>query len=377
MVAQKSISAQKLSETAQSFGLVFVSSLPLEKFETTKVEHQERLSLWQSKGFAAEMEYMLREPALFTDFSNFLEGYKSVIQFLIPYTASNEPTQVICPTGHGRIARYAWGRDYHKVIPKKLHQLVSAINGEFASSETINYRVFSDAVPLLERAMAQDSGLGFIGKNSMLIRAGFGSYGFLAEVVWDVDVVENTTPTVKGECGTCSRCITACPTNAFVGDRVLDSKRCISYLTIEKRGPFTPWQREALGEWVFGCDVCQEVCPFNQNREVDVVFDDFSKQRGSGASLELSQLFTIGTLDDYVKRFGGTPLMRAKREGLLRNAAAVAANTKSMQTVDSMIGCYLKEDSSLIRGEILEALKRLVEYADGSIRRRIKAVIEV
>ena len=376
MGASSPIKVSRLSEIAESLGFVYLAALGLDEFDNNRELHQQRLSAWQESGYAGQMEYMRRDPALFVDLPKFLSSYKSVVQFLVPYAQNSDISQA-CPPDHGKVARYAWGRDYHKVVPKKLRRLVEAVAMEFPNADLSDYRVFTDAVPLLERAMAADGGLGFIGKNSMLIRAGFGSYGFLAEILWSLDIEDDYEGDVKGNCGTCSRCMSSCPTEAFVGEKILDSRRCISYLTIEKRGAFSEWEAQALGDWLFGCDVCQEVCPFNHSVKSDLSLPEFSMQAGAGSSLCLADLFQISDPQSFTKRFAGTAIMRAKRDGLLRNAAAVAANTRSLESCDAMIDCYLVEDSPLIRGEIVKSLNRLKEYADGRIMRRINKVIDV
>lgn len=367
------ISSQILSSLAKRHGLVFVDAVDLSALERSRSDHVEHLRHWQDSGYAGEMAYMQRDPTLFSDLARFLPGYKSLVVLLIPYARGASTQSLPLPLGHGRVARYAWGRDYHRIIPKKLKSFVQGVREHLGASDSLCCRTFTDAVPLLERAMASHTGLGFIGKNTMFIRAGFGSYGFLAEVLWNVEVAQNEQPEHKAHCGSCSRCLQACPTQAFVAEKVLDARRCISYLTIEKRGAFDEWQRGALGEWIFGCDVCQEVCPFNHREREQEVFPEFFDSQGAGQSLDLAEVFCIRSVEAFQAKFAGTPLMRAKREGLLRNAAAVAANTKAHSCIQSMIRAVEEDESCLVRGEIEVALKRLQKSADGLDSRRLHA----
>jgi epoxyqueuosine reductase len=243
------------------------------------------------------------------------------------------------------------------VFKKRIVGLCKAISGDIGRG--VNYRVFSDAVPLLERALARSAGMGFIGKNTMLIVPRAGSFLFLGEVLWDLEVVDLPGVELRvksGDCKSCSRCIDLCPTAALVEERVLDASRCISYLTIEKRGVLTERERRWLGEWVFGCDICQEVCPFNVisiKRQSGPDLPEFSASAGSGGVVNLKDILSIRGDDAFLKRFAGTPIMRTKREGLLRNASVVAANTKCVELLD-ILEVVIKGDASpIIRGHAL------------------------
>lgn len=318
------------------------------------LQHQKHLETWQREGFAGQMHYMQRPPLLFTDLENLLPSVKSVLFVAAYYSQEPAPRRL---HGYGRVARYAWGLDYHTVLKEKLNALVEVIERHL--NKKISYRIFSDAVPLLERALACDAGLGFIGKNTLLIQRGLGSYFFISEILWDVECQESAG--VLGTCGTCTRCQTNCPTNALVSDFKLDARKCISYLSIEKRGSLETWERTALGEWVFGCDICQEVCPFNHkalrlNRHAS--FDEFMSERGVGANLDLVNLLRIRTEQEFRARFGQTALRRTKRAGLLRNAACVAANTKAENVIPSLIEALMDSDS-IVRQHVAWSLSRL------------------
>jgi epoxyqueuosine reductase len=226
-----------------------------------------RLREWQSEGYSGSMTYMQRDPGLLASPQRLFEQVRSVVVVGVHYDRA--PRRPLQP-GFGRVARYAWGRDYHTAMREHLHTFVRRVESEIGAS--IAYRAFSDSVPLLERALGRSAGLGFIGKNTMLIVPRAGSFMFLGEVLWDLEVcdvpqVATPEPAVasagKSHCGTCSRCLDRCPTGAFVSEYTLDARRCISYLTIEKRGVLSIEERGWIGEWIFGCDVCQDVCPFN------------------------------------------------------------------------------------------------------------------
>ena len=305
------------------------------------------------------MGFMTREPELFTTPERLLPGVRSVVSFAIPYSGK-APSH--CPIGYGRIARYAWGRDYHRVLKKKLKTLVARLSE--ICGEAIDSRSFSDAVPLLERAYAEQNGLGFFGKNSLLIRPGVGSYFFIADLLLAHDIVGipvRAEQKVQG-CGACSRCVSSCPTGAIVRDGTIDSRRCISYLTIEKVGPFDEWEKGAIGEWLFGCDICQEVCPFNHRSHRGkgfAVISEFSEEEGSGALLSLSEIISMRNDEDFLERFAGTPLMRPGREGLIRNACAVAVNTKATEVRSALEGA-INDESYLVQTYAKNAIAALI-----------------
>jgi epoxyqueuosine reductase len=211
----------------------------------------------------------------------------------------------------------------------------------------------------------------------MVIMPGAGSFMFLGEVLWSLEVSE--LPEVqddeyegdngrlrsalgKSHCGSCSRCIDYCPTSALVADRVLDARRCISYLTIEKRGSLTHQERTWIGEWVFGCDICQDVCPFNVvsiKSRAKPDCSEFLPSAGVGCSLELSEVIAIRSDAEFVKRFGGTPLMRAKREGLVRNAAVVSANKRVFEVLEGLKSAVREDRSAVVRSHALWAFAQL------------------
>jgi len=307
---------------------------------------------WLAKSFNADMQYMSREDAIAKRKSatKLLKNAKTVICLAINYYHPQPPLK----RGHGRIARYAFGRDYHKILKPKLKAIEKFITENFklpsrTSPQTLSY---VDTGPILERALAEQAGLGFIGRNSCLITKEFGSYVLLAEIITDLPL-HNITPaksqillTWRGPghdgasqpvtppcssthpCGTCTRCIDACPTKAITvdpktGQTQIDSRKCISYLTIEHKGPLPPKLKPAMKKTyrLFGCDICQEVCPHNC-RAKQTPHKELTTPKIAGDSLSLAELTQVKTDAQFLAKFAGSPLMRAKRKGLQRNAEA-------------------------------------------------------
>lgn len=347
------IDLQTIIAASKNLGLDFVSH---SKADFLQSEY-ERLESWQTKGFAGEMGFMQRSPDLLCNPKAIFDKANSILVFALYYDRGPMPP---FERGYGKVARYAWGKDYHKVIKKKLKQLLAVLQEK--CGEQIEFRYFSDAVPLLERAIAKNAGLGFVGKNSLLIRPKSGSYFFIAEILSNLEISENKLALLDEDCGSCNNCISNCPTQAIVGERVIDAKRCISYLTIEKKGILNEWEREALGEWIFGCDVCQEVCPFNHQslkKEEPPQLEEFSKSAGVGPLLRLSEILSIRTHEEYVGRFAGTALMRAGRESLVRNAALVAANTAAETAAEALRQALYEDSSEVVRSSAFWSLSKL------------------
>jgi epoxyqueuosine reductase len=352
--------------------------LSVEDANTVLQKHASYLQDWQRKGHSAEMGYMQRSSEMFSTLATVLEQAHSVVCFAAPYSGQGFDGSDKLPEGCGRVARYAWGRDYHRVLVKKLRNLVDTVCNEELDGLSINSRVFTDAVPLLERSLSQAAGLGFVGKNSMLITPKRGSFQFLAEIVWDIDVagVQREVKTSRTlTCGSCNKCLQNCPTEALVSERVLDANRCISYLTIEHKGPFDDWQRKAVGTWLFGCDECQEICPFNKPAANTPGLDEFGSGRGPGPYLNIAEILAIRTHGEFIDRFAGTALMRTGREGLIRNACAVAVNSGIFNCVNELRECAL-EQSSLVRTVAQQTLDELIELSDGLDKQRLSKVLD-
>ena len=351
------ISQTTLNELAAECGLAVMaigspSAMP---------EDQERLNKWQLAGHSAEMGYMRRDSTRLSDPLTLLPEARSVVSFAIHYDRTERPE---LPLGHGRVARYAWGLDYHQVLKAKISALCSLVEAKIG--ERIRWRGFSDAVPLLERALARRAGLGFVGKSTMLIRPGEGTFFFLAEVLWNIEIDQPKLQIIDGECGTCKSCIDKCPTGAIVSEREVDARRCISYLTIEKRGRLEPAERAMLGQWVFGCDVCQDVCPFNHSalKQTRVsALEEFSKDRGVGPMINLEFLFGLNQ-GTFKRVFADTALLRPGRAGLIRNGLAVAANTRAVQLTEAIEHLAINDPDGVVRSHALWALVELVRQCN-------------
>ena len=323
---------------------------------------------WREAGFAAGMEYMKRRPELHANPRALVPYAESLITLAVDYYAEAPPFEH--QSRYGRVARYAWGRDYHDVVKPRLQALAGKI--EHMAGRPIRARCFVDAVPLLERAVAAEAGIGFFGKNTNLLQPRSGSWFFLSEILVDLELPADNHK-IKVSCGTCRRCIDACPTDAFAGPYRLDSRRCISYLTIENNGAIPRELRAALGDWIFGCDVCQDVCPFNRFAS-QTSWPEFHPEAGVGPQLDLAQVLSIATDEEFRARFRGTALTRPKRRGLLRNASVVAANIQATATVPSLISRIESDPEPLIRGHALWALARLDPQRARSIAERTQTM---
>jgi epoxyqueuosine reductase len=299
---------ESVKEFARTLGFTLIGIAP-----ATPADGFDRLRDWLDHGFAGEMAYMHRQAEARRYPESILPGVRSVIMVAMDYQAgrgsagtSAKPQAAV----FGNIARYARGPDYHQVMWTRLDQLLDWLKAESAGCVG---RAVVDTAPLLERDFARRAGLGWIGKNTMLINKHRGSYFFLGALLTNLDLKSDPAHQAA-HCGTCTACLDACPTQAFAGPGLLDSRKCISYLTIELRKPIPAEQRKDVGDWLFGCDVCQEVCPWNRKdtSEPEVV--------DAVEILRLSE-------EQFRLRFHGTAITRAKRRGLLRNAALVLGNT--------------------------------------------------
>jgi epoxyqueuosine reductase len=367
----RSIPFETLKALAERAGLSVISVTTPDELA---VEGQ-RLAAWQSAGYAADMTYMERPPALLATPKRLLESVKSIVVIAALY---DRTPRAPLPAAHGRIARYAWGRDYHKVLRTRLSHLADLVNVHCGG--VVEYRVFSDSVPLLERALSAKAGLSFIGKNTMAIMPGKGSFFFIGEVLWNVEIDGSAGGAgAKGRCGSCSNCLSLCPTNAFVSERTLDAGRCISYLTIEKRGVLTYQERSWIGDWLFGCDVCQEVCPFNivpLKKGERAALPELSSEAGIGPSVSLEKVLSLRSDEAFRGVFQGTALMRTKREGMVRNAAVVAANTNSTALFDLLAVVAEEDPSPVVRRHALWAAAVIADREGGGLRPRVVAALE-
>lgn len=310
-------------------------------------EGGERLRKWQNSGMAADMEYMKRPVELLSNPKKLQKSAKSVVSLGVSYYPGDHPEG-----SGGKVARYAWGRDYHEVIKKRLLELRHELEKELGTK--IKARAFTDAVPLLERSAAQHAGLGFFGRNSCVINRDIGSYFFIADLIVDIPLEPDDHGT--GTCGKCTRCMAACPTGAIKAPGVVDARLCISYLTIENKGEIPKDLRPLVGEWAFGCDVCQEVCPYNKTKATKTRWPEFAPENGAGPRLELEEVLHIRSDEEFERRFAGTPLTRPGRAGILRNCCVVAGNMKSKEAVPALVECLREDSSPVVRGHAAWAL---------------------
>jgi len=340
---------KQIKQAARELGFEVAGIASVEPLARDDAAFQE----WREAGFAAGMDYMTCRPELNARPRALVPYAQSLITLAVNHYAAAPEFEH--EHRYGRVARYAWGLDYHDVVKPRLHDLVSKI--EELASRPIRARCFVDAVPLLERAIAARAGLGFFGKNTNLLQPRSGSWFFLSEILLDLELPADSRE-IKVSCGTCRRCLDACPTDAFAGPYRLDSRRCISYLTIENKGGIPRELRTAMGDWVFGCDVCQDVCPFNRFAS-DTAWPELQPDAGAGPRLDLVGVLSIATNEQFRAVFKGTPLMRPKRRGLLRNAAVVARNISCSQAVPVLIERIERDPESLIRAHSLWALAHL------------------
>jgi epoxyqueuosine reductase len=279
--------------------------------------HAAELDRWLAAGHAGTMAYLHRQAAQRKDPARIMPGARVAVVTLSNYF--HGPAE---PRGPGRVAQYAWSADYHAVLGRRLDRLAASIREIVPGAAT---RRYIDAGPVPERELAQRAGLGWIGKNMMLIHPAIGSFTFIGVVLTDAAIAPDL-PFDADRCGTCRRCLDACPTGAFAAPHDLDARRCISYLTIEKRGDFSAEEQTMVGDWVFGCDVCQDVCPWNVSFAATSADPDLAVEREVAAP-DLASLCAAQE-PAFSRRYGHTPFERPGAAGMRRNAAAVLANRR-------------------------------------------------
>lgn len=307
----------------------------------------EQFRQWLEAGYAGEMHYLADRVEAYEHPRHVLDGARSIVMLATSYQAQ-APTPPAA--GQGRVSRYAWGEDYHDLIHERLTQLI-AVHRRLAPQSSV--RGVVDTAPLLEREFAQLAGLGWVGKNTLLLNKRLGSWFFLAALLSSEELVYDE-PFAGSHCGTCRACLDACPTGALVAPYLLDARRCISYLTIELKDHVPAELRDAQGDWVFGCDICQEVCPWNRHA-ARTEARAFEPQPGSNP-LDLVDLFSLDD-DAFRRRFRHTPLWRPRRRGLLRNAAIALGNRPTEAAVNALRS-GLNDAEPLVRAACAWALGR-------------------
>jgi epoxyqueuosine reductase len=307
---------------------------------------------WLARGFAGEMRYMERDPEKREDIGKIVPGAKSVISCGVNYNTEYPYSVDESDRNKGWISRYAWGDDYHDVMNERLLSLEGHVR-EYAPKD-IRSRVYVDTGPVLERVYGKYSGIGWYGKNTCLINQDIGSWIFLGEIITDLEL-DYDSP-VPDRCGTCTRCIDACPTSALIEPYVLDSNLCISYLTIEFRGRIPFGLREKLDNNIYGCDICQDVCPWN--REAKVSESESFRPRDPLYNPDLIFLSQL-SIEEFRRVLKNSPIKRAKRSGFIRNVMVAMGNSGNKAFIPH-IEEALKDEEALVRTHAAWALWKLV-----------------
>ena len=312
-------------------------------------EHRARAAAWIAEGRHGTMRWMARQTERRGDPSALLPGAKTVISVAANYYRGDWPAPDGAP--RGAVARYAWGRDYHKRMKRRLVRLGRTIP---ALAPGAGWTTAVDARPFLDRAFAERAGVGWIGKNTNLIRKEEGSWCFLGAIVTDIALPPDAP--ARNYCGTCVRCIGACPTGAITAPYRLDARRCISYLTIEHDGPIPLEMRPLIGTRIFGCDDCQEVCPWNRFA-VPSADPDFAERPDQQAP----ELIPLLALDGpaFRKRFEGTALLRAGRDRFVRNVAVALGNAGDSRAIPALERAAAHDTNAQVREHAAWALARL------------------
>ena len=305
------------------------------------VEDYRRYATWTSAGRAGAMSYLEgRRGEMRADPRTLLPSARSVLCLAKVYNSGDGRSAGTGGSEHGWISRYAWGDDYHEWMRARLRELVARLEQAAGKFES---KICVDTAPLLERSFARLAGLGWIGRNTCLINQKVGSWVFLGEILLSLPIEPNSP--APDRCGTCRRCIDACPTQAIVPSEdgwTLDARLCISYFTIELRGPIPEDQRSAMGRHVFGCDICQDVCPWN-SKAASTSEDGFSARNAEPLLSELAGL----TEDEFVRRFRSTPIERTRHSGFLRNVAVAMGNSASRRFEEPLRRLAASHDSNV------------------------------
>ena len=362
---------ETITSAANELGFVLVGFAPLRRLK----ERENFYRRWLDDGGHATMAYLAREPERRFDPRRLDARYKSVVSLGYPYAARAIPNVDWRGELRGRIAAYALGRDYHDVVGRQARAVAKVISQIRPGSIT---RAYVDTGPVFEREWAADARLGWFGKNTMILNRGHGSYFFLAEIFTDAEFGATTEP-YREHCGTCQRCLDLCPTGALAEGYVMRSDLCISYQTIENRGAIARELRPQLGNWIFGCDICNDVCPWN-----DLAADDGSNDLVP----RLPELLALND-EEFGRRFTRSAVKRAKRRGLLRNVAVALGNTRNPDALAPLARALETEPEPLIRSHAAwalgqvggnaarRALERALGDCDAAVRDEAAAALEI
>ena len=350
--------SSQIKEAAQRLGFELVGISAAQP-----APHEQSFAAWLRQGFAGNLEYMQRTESLRRDPRELVPWAVSIISVGMNYDSGySRPVESSEPRGW--ISRYAWGDDYHNVMKGKLEELLESISQ--LRDGNIKGKAFVDSGPVLERDFAGIAGLGWIGKNTHLISPKRGSWFFLGELFVDLPLAYDRP--IRDRCGRCDLCLKACPTGAFVGPYVLDARRCISYLTIELKDWMPRSLRPLVGNHIFGCDICQEVCPYNVKTRPTA---EPAYQPRPGLHAPALIAFLSLSEAEFRQRFRASPILRAKRRGFLRNVAVALGNLKSLDAVPALLRS-LDDEEPLVRGHVAWALGQIGSQAAlDSLRRRL------
>lgn len=328
------LAASAIRQKAHELGFDLIGFAPV-----GQTPRAEAFMRWLEADMHGEMAWLAREPSKRADPRAVLPNTKTVVMAGVSYDTLAAPLELLRDPSRGRIARYAWGGDYHEALTPKLR--------DFGAWITRESRAYVDTGPVLERAWAQACGLGFIGKNTCLIHRKRGSYLFLGAVLVGEDIAEDEPPPAPSrpapECGGCARCLAACPTGALVGPYVLDARLCISYLTIELKGAMPIALRPRVGNWVFGCDVCQEVCPYVRRFGGPSAQAALQAVDVNRAAPKLAHALNW-TPQEFARVFKGSPVKRAKWRGFMRNLCVAAGNSGDATLAPALARLSQSED---------------------------------
>lgn len=339
--------SRRIKELAHEVGFDLVGISPV-----IPPPHGDSFAEYLRRGFAGEMAYLERGAKQRLHPGNFLPWAKSIVSVALNYYVPLEREDIPEDEVRGWISRYAWGDDYHEILEQRLMELLARIRDE--EGDDVEGRAYVDTGPVLEREFSSLAGVGWIGKNTTLIHPRRGSWFFLGELFLSLDL-EIDRP-IRDRCGACDLCIQACPTGALVGAYLLDSRRCISYLTIELKGSIPRDMRPLIGDHVFGCDICQDVCPYNKKARLSV--EEHFWPREGLFSPDLIPLLSL-TEEEFRRRFKGSPIRRAKRRGLLRNVAVALGNLRRIEAVPALTRALFEDPEPLVRGHGAWALGQI------------------